>query len=135
MEKETCNIICIEKDQERNAIIELTENEDTVTIKFSVGELVLTKEGDNYFETLIKLREELEKMDIKLLCKGCCKNVYPSGMLLNMGAGRNAYTLIYGEQAKRNSLVDIFDTCLLDEYATIQEQSEYFENWILSLRR
>lgn len=135
MEKETCNIICIEKDQEKNAIIELTENEDTVTITFSVEELVLTKEGDNYFETLIKLREELEKMDIKLLCKGCCKNVYPSGMLLNMGVGRNAYTLTCGEQAKRNSLVDIFDACLLDEYATIQEQSEYFENWILSLRR
>ena len=135
MEKETCNIICIEKNQERNAVIELTENADTVAIKFSVGELVLIKEGDNYFETLIKLREELEKMDIKLLCKGCCKNIYPSGMLLNMGAGRNAYTLICGEQAKRNSLVDIFDACLLDEYATIQEQSEYFENWTISLRR
>lgn len=79
MEKEICNIICIEKEQQRNAIIELTENEDTVTIKFSVEELILTKERDNYFETLIKLREELEKIDIKLLCKGCCKNVYPSG--------------------------------------------------------
>lgn len=135
MEKEVCNIICIEKNKERNAVIELTENEDTVTIKFSVGELVLIKEGDNYFETLIKLREELEKMNIKLLCKGCCKNVYPSGMLLNMGAGRNAYTLICREQAKRDSLVDIFDACLLDEYATIQEQLEYFENWTLSLRR
>lgn len=135
MEKEKCSIICIEKDQERNSVIELAENEDTVTIKFSVGELVLIREGDNYFETLIKLRKELEKKDIKLLCKGCCKNVYPSGMLLNMGAGRNAYTLIYGEQAKRDSLVDIFDACLLDEYATIQEQSEYFEKWILSIRR
>ena len=49
MEKEVCNIICIEKDQEKNAVIELTENEDIVIIKFSVGELVLIKEGDNYF--------------------------------------------------------------------------------------
>ena len=92
MEKEICNVICIEKEQDRKAIIELTENQDSVTIKFSLGKLVLKKEGDNYFDTLIKLREELEKLNIKLLCKGCCKNVYPSGMLLCMGAGRNAYT-------------------------------------------
>ena len=94
MEKEICNVICIEKEQDRKAVIELTENQDSVTIKFSLGKLVLKKEGDNYFDTLIKLREELEKLNIKLLCKGCCKNVYPSGMLLCMGAGRNAYTLI-----------------------------------------
>ncbi len=135
MEKEICNVICIEKEQERNALIELTENENDVLIKFSFGEQELTKGGDNYFETLIKLREELEKMDIKLLCKGCCKNIYPSGMLLNMGAGRNAYTLICGEQAKMNSLVDIFDPCLVDEYATIEEQLDYFEKWTMSLRR
>lgn len=134
MEKEICYVICIEKEQDRKAVIELTENEDSVTIRFSLGELTLEKEGDNYFDTLIKLREELEKMNIKLLCKGCCKNVYPSGMLLSMGVGRKAYTLIYGEQAKMNSLVDIFDSCSIDEYATIQEQLEYFEEWICSLR-
>lgn len=135
MEKEIYNILCIEKDQEKDALIELTENEDTVKIKFSLEELVLEKEEDNYFETLIEIRQELEKMNIKLLCKGCCKNVYPSGMLLNMGSGRKAYTLIYGEQAKMDSLVDIFESCSIDEYATIEQQSEYFESWIMSLRR
>ena len=75
MEKEICNVICIEKEQDRKAVIELTENQDSVTIKISLVELVLKKEGDNYFDTLIKLREELEKLNIKLLCKGCCKNV------------------------------------------------------------
>ena len=129
------DLLCTyEKEQDRKAVIELTENQDSVTIKFSLGKLVLKKEGDNYFDTLIKLREELEKLNIKLLCKGCCKNVYPSGMLLCMGAGRNAYTLIYGEQAKMNSLVDIFDSCSIDEYATIQEQLEYFEEWTCSLK-
>ena len=135
MEKEVCNVICVEKEQNRNAVIELTEGEDSVTIKFSLGKLLLEKAGDNYFDILIKLREELEKSNIKLLCKGCCKNVYPSGMLLSMGAGRNAYTLIYGEQAKMDSLVDIFSSCSMDEYATIEEQLEYFEEWTCSLRR
>ncbi len=135
MEKEIYNVLCIEKDREKDALIELTEKEDTVKIKFSLEKLVLEKEGDNYFEALIKLRQELEKINIKLLCKGCCKNVYPSGMILNMGEGRKAYTLIYGEQAKMKSLVDIFDSCSIEEYATIEQQSEYFENWTMSLRR
>lgn len=135
MEKEIYNVICVEKEQNKNAVIELTEGEDSVTIKFSLGKLLLEKVGDNYFDTLIKLRKELEKSNIKLLCKGCCKNVYPSGMLLCMGAGRNAYTLIYGEQAKMDSLVDIFASCSVDEYASIKEQLEYFEEWTCSLRR
>lgn len=128
------SVICIEKEQNRSALIELTENEDSVTIRLSLGGLVIEKEEDNYFDTLIKIREELEKSNIKLLCKGCCKNVYPSAMLLCMGEGRNAYALKYGEQAKMNSLVDIFDPCSIDEYATIQEQLEYFEEWICSIR-
>lgn len=133
MEKERYSILCIEKGKEKDALIELTENEDTVKIKFSLEGLVLEKEGDNYFETLIQLRQEFEKMNIKLLCKGCCKNVYPSAMLLDMGAGKKAYTLIYGEQAKMTSLVDIFDPCAIEEYATIEQQSEYFEKWTRSL--
>lgn len=135
MEKEIYNIPCIKENQENDALIELTENENGVEIKFSLDELVLKKEGDNYFETLIKIRQELEKKNIKLLCKGCSYNVYPSAMILDMGTGRKAYTLTHGEQAKMDSLVDIFDSCLLEEYATIKQQLEYFEKWTISLRR
>ncbi len=134
MEKEIRSVICVNKGKKRNALLELTENDDdTVVIKFSFENSVFEKEGDNFFETLIKLREELEKINIKLLCKGCCKNVYPSGMILSMGTGRNAYVLVRGEQAKMSSLVDIFDSCSIDEYATIGEQSEYFKEWTISL--
>lgn len=54
-------------------------------------------------------------------------------MILSMGTGRNAYVLVRGEQAKMSSLVDIFDSCSIDEYATIGEQSEYFKEWTISL--
>ncbi|MBE5932648.1 MAG: hypothetical protein E7263_04395 [Lachnospiraceae bacterium] len=135
MDKEICNILCIEKEQEINALIELKENDDCVVIKFSCGKLQFEEYGENYFVALVEIRKKLEKLNIKLLCKGCCRNVYPSGMLLNMGTGRKAYTLTYGEQARMSSLVDIFDICTLDEYATIDEQLEYFDKWIMSLRR
>ena len=69
MEKEICNVICIEKEQDRKAVIELTENQDSVTIKFSLGKLVLKKEGDNYFDTLIKLREERHIKTVLILQK------------------------------------------------------------------
>ena len=82
---------------------------------------------------MVKLRKDLEKINIKLLCKGCCKNVYPSGMILNMGTGRKAYTLSYGEQARMNSLVDIFTPCSVDQYATVQQQADFFKSWIKSI--
>lgn len=105
MEKEIRKVTCIEKEQEKNAVIELTENYDSVTIRFSLGEFVLETEEDNYFDALIKLREELEPRNIKLLCKGCSRNVYPSGMIPSMGVGIKAYILTYGQQAKMDSLL------------------------------
>ena len=67
------------------------------------------------------------------MCKGCCQNVYPSAILLSMGEGRKVYTLQMGEQAKLASLVDIFEKCDSDQYASIEEQYNYYEAWINSL--
>ena len=135
MEKEICKVMCVKNEKKEIAILELTECEDCVSIEFELGEKSLKKEGDTYFETLIELRRELEKNNIKLLCKGCCKNVYPSPMILSMGVGRSAYILTLGQQAKKDSLVDIFDQCLLEEYATVEEQLQFYNMWIYSLRK
>ena len=56
-------------------------------------------------------------------------------MILSMGERRKAYTLTYGEQAKRDSLVDIFTPCLVEEYATVKQQANFFQEWINSLRK
>ncbi|NBI73589.1 hypothetical protein D3Z50_21730 [Clostridiaceae bacterium] len=130
---EKVNVLCVKDGLEMDTIIELTENEDCVKIKFILGKIIIEKESETYFEALVKLRKDLEKINIKLLCKGCCKNVYPSGMILNMGTGRKAYTLSYGEQARMNSLVDIFTPCSVDQYATVQQQADFFKSWIKSI--
>lgn len=135
MEKEEINVLCIENGVEKKVLIQLIENDDEIVkIKLLLGKITIEKEDETYFEALIKLRRDLEILNIKLLCKGCCKNVYPSGMILSMGTGRKAYTLILGKQAVKDTLVDIFDPCLADEYGTIEQQSEFFEAWIKSLR-
>lgn len=133
MEKEICNVIYNINGINKNATIELTENEDSVETIFKSNDLVIEKKSLNYFDALIEIRKELEKRKIKLLCKGCARNVYPSGMMLSMGMGRKAYTLIIGEQAKMNSTVDIFAPCSIEEYGTIEQQILFFDKWSNSL--
>lgn len=119
-------------ENEESGIIQTYENDDDVEIVLKIGDISITKQADTFFEALIEIRKELEAKGIKLLCKGCSRNVYPSAMILDMGSGRKAYTLTMGEQAKMNSLVDIFEPCQIEEYATVEEQYNFFNKWINS---
>ena len=133
--REEYNVKCIVCKNEQNGVIQAYENEDDVKVVLILGDIFISKKADNFFEALIKIRKELEKKDIKLLCKGCCRNVYPSGMILEMGYGRKAYTLTMGKQAEIKSLVDIFENCQEEEYASVDEQYNYFDKWCNSIRR
>lgn len=112
---------------------EKDEREDEVKIKFHINHDIITKYSDNFFEALIEIRKELELLGINLLCKGCCKAVYPSAMLLSMGSGRKAYKLTLGKPATNDMIVDIFEGCDEKEYGTIEEQKTYFEKWLSSI--
>lgn len=120
-------VIC---EKEREGTIETYENDDDVEIVLNIGDIVIKKQADNFFDALVEIRRELEKENIKLLCKGCCRNVYPSGMILDMGSGRKAYQLTMGEPAKMSSLVDIFEICQAEEYASVDEQYNFFNKWL-----
>lgn len=120
-------------ENEQNGIIQLYEHEEDVEVVLKIKGAIIEKRADNYFEALNKIRMELEKKEIKLLCKGCCRNVYPSGMLLDMGSGRKAYQLVMGEQAKMSSLVDIFESCKIEDYVSLNEQHDFFEEWCNSI--
>ena len=71
--------------------------------------------------------------DVKILCRGCCRNVFSSGMILSMGAGRKAYVLQMGQQASLKNLVDIFSSCSKEEVVSIDEQMDFYNKWIKSL--
>ena len=82
----------------KRAIISIEQlkkvNQDRIaTIEFKLDDIYLVKQSDGVFTALLELRKELERKDIKLLCKGCAKNVYPSRMSLDMGGGAIAYTM------------------------------------------
>ncbi len=131
---EEYTVKCVISENEQDGIIQTYENENDVEVALRIGNIFIVKQADNFFEALVEIRKVLEKKGIKLLCKGCCRNVYPSSMLLGMGSGRKAYLLKMGEQARMSSLVDIFETCQIEEYASVDEQYNYFDKWCDSIR-
>lgn len=121
-------IKCFYDQQMKEArLLALRESMDEVKIEFKLDELEFTKKSDNYFSTLLEVRKELEPRGIKLLCKGCSRNAYPSRMSMEMGGGLLANVMYMGKESE--SKVNIFNDCTLEEYATIEEQSLYLDEW------
>ncbi|WP_122434464.1 hypothetical protein [Pseudomonas viridiflava] len=115
--------------QEKATVFYDTE-QPSIIFKFKNFEKIC--HGENLFSCFIKLRQELP--EIKFLCKGAKRNVHPSRMSSQMSAGLMAYKLETGKQARRENLVNIFDyeeESLTNEPTT---QSEYYKNWLESLR-
>jgi hypothetical protein len=78
-------------------------------IELFLGNRRVTSESDNFFTALLSMRRELELENLQMACNGAAENVYPSRMQLDMGSGRKAYKLTYGQQAIMKDVVDIFE--------------------------
>ena len=134
MEIEIYTIPCLIEDNIRDVSIELFEDE-LCKIAFDDGENVISSEAEHFWGALIKLRKILETQNIRLYCKGCARNVYPSPMILDMGDARVAYKMTLGKRVLKEDLVSIFDPCEPEEYATLEEQEEFFKTWIKGEKR
>lgn len=130
--KDRYEIFCLVNDDSYKSIILLDEEEEKYQIKFKMDDFNILGEAGNYFYALIELRKKLEEQNIKLLCKGCSRYVYPSPMILSMGDAIEAYELTLGKQAYTKDLVNIFEPCKCEEYASIAEQYDYYKKWIES---
>lgn len=111
------------------------DNNDYVKLVLQQKEQAIAFSAVNYFEALEKLRRYLEDRNQKILCKGSNENVYSSAMQLDMGTGRNAYSLTLGKQAKLADVVDIFDESNFDSCVSCDKQKDFFEKWIESLNK
>lgn len=128
-------ILCSINGKEHKTTIYLYEEKEKYRVKFEWENCIIWGEGENYFEALIDLKKKLEVKDMKLLCKGCSKYVYPSPMILSMGDAIEAYELEIGKQACTSDLVNIFEPCKYDEYASVEEQYRFYETWSKSRRQ
>jgi hypothetical protein len=102
--------------------------------------LVMTYRGrtieavaDDFFESLIQLRLQLEKDGLIPFCYGASLNVWPSGMSRQMGGGLKAYRLTEGRQARIADLVDIFDEGPDVTASPVIDQRAFADKWLISL--
>lgn len=108
-------------DDEEMVLIELLILGDTISFKH-----------ENFFLALQSLRKHLEDKHIQIMCNGAALNVYPSTMQLSMGTGRLAYKVKFGEPAKLNDVVDIFEFDYDLRFVKIEEQFSYYIRWLKS---
>jgi hypothetical protein len=73
--------------------------------------------------------------EIKFLCKGAKLNVHPSRMSSQMSSGVVAYELHLGISSEPTDIVNIFDYEEADIVNDIQQQRDFYKNWLESLRR
>lgn len=138
LKKEEKNIIFRWNDgTQSNEVLELYEeapdDEDMVLLSTKIGEKHLSYKCENFFEALTQLRIHLEEHHIQIVCNGAALNVYPSPMIMSMGAGRLAYKMSFGKQAKTEDLVDIFDCNNELSFVSVEEQSHFYKDWLKSL--
>jgi hypothetical protein len=107
-----------------------TQQNSKVQLEFLSTYKEIKVEDEFPFFALVKIRMELEKLGIQILCNGSRLDVYPSRMGMMSLKG---YELIMGKLA--TTLLNIFEpTNDINKIATVKDQELYFENWIKSLR-
>jgi len=86
------------------------------------GKIFKSESQESYFTAMFELRKQLESENIKLCCWGAKKDVWPSGMQADMGAGLEA-----GSRNKdQDSIIkDIFSELPVEEVSHTREQKQY----------
>ena len=98
-------------------------------IRFELGSTIFESTDHFPFFALVKIRLQLESVDMFLACNGSRIDVYPSGLYVS---SLLAYELKMGHQATQ--LVNIFEPCNdLNLIASVKKQKEYRYLWSESL--
>jgi hypothetical protein len=88
--------------------------------------------AQDLYECLGLLRADFP--ETKFLCKGAKLNVHPSRMSSQMSCGVVAYELQFGTPSEPEDTVNIFDYEEVDITNDIQQQRDFYQCWIDSLR-
>ena len=91
--------------------------------------------GSDLFQALQGIRQEMEPRGWFIAVQGARKDAYPTGMLRDMIGARRVYILRVGQQAEREHLVGIFAEAAADSLGTVEQQTNYYREWRLSLKR
>ena len=98
-----------------------------------VGVGKFAKKSTDYFDALLQIRIELETKQIKMLCWGARKDVWPSHMQRDMGEGLVAYELLEGG-GNNPEPRSIFEYADPETVGTVDEQKANAERWYQTQR-
>lgn len=93
----------------------------------------ITRIDRDFFSAMRSIRRELEKDHLLLNCYGASRNVYPSPLSQDMGSGWKAHKLQIGRPATEKDSVSIFDVGPDVIPALVDEQDEFYREWLKSL--
>lgn len=114
------------------ATIEVHRQESSLTFIRKNG-LRKTYTDHDLYLCLAQVRQE--SPEIQFLCKGAKINVFPSRMCSQMSGGAVAYELSMGKPATFKDIVHIFDYEEKNIAKNLQEQREFYKNWLQSLKQ
>src|SRR5688500_18815216 len=116
----------------REGIFEFDHDDEQCVLTLEMGSERLRAQESDYFEALAKIREELERRGLRPVCYGASRNVFPSGMARDMGAGLKAYKMTLGQPARTKDLVGIFDNGPDVDPVSVEEQERFHRGWLNS---
>ena len=110
------------------------DHKDRIKLSLSVMGREIVSSHDDFFSAMRVIRRELEKDGILLNCYGASKNVFPPPISQEMGQGWKAHKLRIAHPASQQDLVSIFDSGPDVFPSTVDEQEQFYEQWLESLR-
>ncbi len=107
---------------------------DSCNLSFAYRGVQIDGTGLDFFDAFVEIRRQLEKEALFPFCYGASLNVYPSRMARQMSNGLKAYRLVSGTQAKQDDLVNIFEQGHDVIPASVENQQNFYREWLVSLR-
>ena len=132
MKEYTIHLIGGEDDEAARITSETTD--ESCELIFQYRGKSITAKAFDCFTAFCQIRKELEKENLIPFCYGASLNVYPSGMCRDMGRGLTAYKFEIGKQATREALVPIFEEGTDVIPSSVENQEQYFNEWLESLK-
>ena len=117
-----------------HAVVEYDDDEAPYCVTLRFEDQKIQETAENVFTAFTGIRRILERLELRPVCFGASRNVYPSAMALSMGAGVKAYRLTMGTPAMRSDLVHIFKNDPSVNPVYPPEQAEFYSKWINSLQ-
>jgi hypothetical protein len=98
-------------------------------IELLLGHDRFTATAMDVFESLVRLRNQLEPHGWLIAVQGARRDTYPSGMLRDMGGGTEVHVLRPGQKTSEDDVVETLAEAEIEQLGTVAEQQAHWAAW------